>query len=394
MASPRRASCPICASAGAGEILLRAQGAPSVQNRRYASTEAARAATRGSLDYRRCRSCGFVWNAAFEAERLDYRDYHIDQGHSPRFVAHMQDVAQRLVARLDERAEVRLVEVGAGRGRFLSALLDQIGDRLDSACAYEPSGALEVHDPRVEVRTRFFDQAAATAHTNVQLVVSRHVIEHVPAPLAFVSALRDAVVRGGWVVLETPNLDRMYEDELFHDFCYEHCNFFDPTTLDACMRAAGLEDVSVEPCFDGEYLLGFGRRGEGSAPWAPPHALKSHTTDFEAARSRWRSRVQRLPKPLVVWGAAGKGGMFAFFVDPEAELIDAFIDIDPHKWGSFVPATGHPIHGPSAIESLEVASVLVANPSYLAETRDYCRTRRPQARVWAIEARDEAVHDA
>jgi len=71
---------------------------PVHQNLLYPTQEAAVAAQRGELDMRGCRQCGFVFNAAFDAELLEYGpEYENSQHHSAAFAEHLDAMVERIV---------------------------------------------------------------------------------------------------------------------------------------------------------------------------------------------------------------------------------------------------------------------------------------------------------
>jgi hypothetical protein len=47
--------------------------------------------------------------------------------------------------------------------------------------------------------------------------------------------------------------------------------------------------------------------------------------------------------------------------------VGGVVDINPHKHGRFMPATGHPIWAPQALERYRPDLVIAMNPIYLAE---------------------------
>jgi hypothetical protein len=70
---------------------------------------------------------------------------------------------------------------------------------------------------------------------------------------------------------------------------------------------------------------------------------------------------------VAIWGAGAKGVTFAGLVDPEAELIDCVVDLNPRKQGCFIPGTGHPIVGPDELASRGVSTAVLMNPNYRRE---------------------------
>ncbi len=93
-----------------------------------------------------------------------------------------------------------------------------------------------------------------------------------------------------------------------------------------------------------------------------------------AARQRvdvasWRERIAELSasgaKP-VLWGAGSRGVQFLTFADPEKRLA-AVVDVNPRKWGRFLPVTAHQVQSPEALTELAPAAVIITNPAYRDE---------------------------
>ena len=115
------APCPICTTARPAQFLNR-RGVPVHQNLLYDTPGAARKATRGDLDMRLCGRCGFVFNAAFDPDLLEYGPaYENTQNHSPAFDTYTDELVEHLV-RTGVRSG-RVVEVGCGKVAFLTKLL-------------------------------------------------------------------------------------------------------------------------------------------------------------------------------------------------------------------------------------------------------------------------------
>src|SRR5688572_9433684 len=67
--------CPLCESRNT-EVFLRRAGVPVHQNQLASTEQAARAVPRGDIFMTVCKSCGFVFNAEFDPQRLDYGSHY------------------------------------------------------------------------------------------------------------------------------------------------------------------------------------------------------------------------------------------------------------------------------------------------------------------------------
>jgi SAM-dependent methyltransferase len=376
-AAARLGACPLCGGAPAVPFLTRA-AVPVAQNQPAATADAARAMPRGRLDMIACPGCGFVFNRAFDPGLLSYGPgYDNTQALSPRFAAHLDALARHLVERCGVRG-ARIVEIGCGRGDFLRRLVawpgaGNTGLGLDPAHA----GPETAEAGRLRFARRRFGEADEDARADV--ILCRHVIEHLPDPLGFLRALRAALAGtpGARLFFETPSVAWTLRRRVLWDFFYEHCSLFTEASLARAFAQAGFAVRTVRHVFAGQYLwleaapaeptTGVGDAGGDAGAVA---ALAAACGAAErAARDRWPARLAALAArgPVAAWGAGAKGVTFAALADPEATRGLVLADINPAKQGRFVPGTGHPILAPEALAARGVRQVLLMNPAYRAE---------------------------
>src|SRR5688572_2967043 len=106
--------CPVCDACDASPV-YQAAGQPVLLNELFPTRVAALRAPRIDLDFRGCRCCGFVWNAAFDPEAIEYLPGYInDQSQSPRFRSHLAGVIDQC-ARAIESVDGCILEIGCGQ---------------------------------------------------------------------------------------------------------------------------------------------------------------------------------------------------------------------------------------------------------------------------------------
>lgn len=352
---------------------------PVHQNLLCPTVAAARGIRRGMLDMRVCPGCGFVFNAAFDPGLLDYGPgYENSQDHSPAFRSHVDALVEHLVTARGVR-NGRVVEVGCGQGRFLTRLLSHPDNRSEGV-GFDPAYVGPESVGRARFVRDFYGPATAVA---ADVVVCRHVIEHVPDPLTLLRTIRAAAGGHGptRLFLETPCVEWVLRNRVVWDFFYEHCSLFTASSLAHALRRAGWVDVAVGHVFGGQYLWAEAvsasdvppdlpsPRTAGTEVWAEARAFAA----AEAAhRDRWHDLLSAWAArgPVYAWGAGAKGVTFCNLADPDAVWVAGVVDINPAKQGRFIPGTAHPIVGPSAAVAAGAVACLVLNPNYLAEVRD------------------------
>ena len=367
-------SCPVCGGDALEEFIHRERVVPH-QNTLMATRDAARTVSRGTLSLVVCRGCGFIHNQAFDPAIMDYgEDYDNAQTHSPAFRAYVDGMAKRLLEDHGPR-DCRIVEIGCGDGYFLRKLVED-ADRGNRGVGFDPSyrGPDRDEDGRARFERRFYD--ADCASLAADMVVCRHVIEHVPDPVAMLGSVR-AGLEGAphaRVFFETPCVDWIFAGDVIWDLFYEHCCYFTAASLTCAFQRAGFEVIGVDHVFSGQYLWLEARPAEAEiAPRLRPGATPDQARRMGAGEARLLRRLGDQIGALcgrsrtAIWGAEAKGVTLANLLDPEARLFDCIIDINPGKQGCFIAGTGHEIVAPEDAASRGVEAALLMNPNYRTE---------------------------
>ncbi|MCL4757110.1 MAG: methyltransferase domain-containing protein [Rhodocyclaceae bacterium] len=367
-------ACPVCGGEQLTEF-VRQSGVPVHQNLVMSTREAARSVVRGDLSMMVCHDCGFVFNGSFDLSRMAYGSgYDNTQSCSPYFEAYLNDLAESLTARFGVRGGT-IVEVGCGKGHFLRKLVSASPDQC-MGFGFDPSYVGPETDlgGRLRFSRSYYDSRCAEVPADI--VVCRHVIEHVPDPMALLRAVYSALRTSSHarVFFETPCVEWILRNQVVWDFFYEHCSLFSAQSLSTAFALAGFEVESVGHAFGGQYLWLEARVGEKtSVPVVARSEMlalaRAYETDEARMRSHWINRLRFLKAagPVALWGAGAKGVTIANLVDPDCTLIDCIVDINPNKQGCYLPGTGHPIIGPCQLDDAGVQSAILTNPNYRDE---------------------------
>lgn len=316
-----------------------------------------------------------MFNRTFEEARLAYGErYENAQDHSPAFAAHIGELAGRI--KLANARGGRIIEVGCGKGTFLRGLVADPASGY-TGVGFDPSytGPDIDLDGRLRFRRAFFE--SGSADEPVDVVICRHVIEHVARPIALLDAVRSAIgpSQHARVYFETPCVNWVMRNGVIWDIFYEHCSYFNAQSLRYAFERAGFAVDSVAHVFGGQYLwlearVANGRKGPLRREAGEVVALADA---FAAAHGAlvdgWKKKLADAARrgKVAAWGAGAKGVTFANLLDPDRAAIDCVIDLNPRKQGRFVPGTGHPIVGYRDIAARGIRSAVLMNPNYRAE---------------------------
>lgn len=368
--------CPVCGSKLATAFLFRGD-VPVHQNLVMIDELSARTMPRGDLDLAVCEECGFIFNRVFSLEKIMYgEDYDNTQSCSPVFDKYLNDLVRHMVLERDVR-DRRIVEVGCGKGVFLRKLVEFEGAG-NTGYGFDPSyiGEEVALNNRLNFERRYYDSSCTNVPADV--IVCRHVIEHVPAPLELLHSIKLALVNSptARIFFETPCVEWILRNHVIWDFFYEHCSYFTAQSLATAFQRAGFEVESVEHVFGGQYLwleATVSPAGAESDVLMEPRAVPALAREFarreEELKLLWTGLIRDLSarETIALWGAGAKGVTFANLVDPDKRWINCVVDLNPQKQGHYIPGTGHPIIGYPELASRGVTAAILMNPNYLDE---------------------------
>lgn len=226
------------------------------QNMVFKTYRDARDIARGNLDMSVCHHCGFVFNAAFDENKVSY-DEHYDntQCHSAHFLEHMDKMAQKALQDICKQG-MKIVEVGCGKGDFLKKLVADTASYDSRGYGFDPTyvGPDSVMDGRVQFEKTFYGSDCTAI--DADLVVSRHVIEHIKNPRDILNDVASGLKNAGnaRICFETPDVTWIFKNKVIWDFFYEHCSLFTPYSLSLAFDRCGLDPGKVETVFGDQYL--------------------------------------------------------------------------------------------------------------------------------------------
>lgn len=333
--------------------LFRAERLPVLQNRTFATRRDAVESPTGDVVLVQDSVSGLVYNAAFDPTRIAYGEhYQNEQACSGAFRGHLADVAR--ILEQHGACERQVLEIGCGKGFFLEYLLDR-GVRI---VGVDP--AYEGTNPNV-LKTHF----APGLGISGDLVVLRHVLEHIPNPASFLAMIADANRGRGAIYIEVPCFDWICERRAWFDIFYEHVNYFRLSDFGR-MFGRVLDSGRV---FGGQYIYVVADLSTVQVPRADNGAAVT-APDFHHVREACFARVRdNAPRGSAIWGGASKGVIFSIYMQRAGLPVNAVIDINPAKQGRYLPISGVEVLSPElgCAQLRDGDTVFVMNSNYMDE---------------------------
>jgi methylation protein EvaC len=392
----RLKQCRLC---GAGPLeLLHTFGQQPVAGYLEVNAQQARSAPRLELALSICLRCGLVQQAADDSLPLlmskVYAHYQPTYGMSASVSTYLAEWARQAVADAELSKGEAVVEVGSNDG----ALLALLGASGFIATGFEPSLNLAQAsaDKGLEVRQSLFGTDAAlrfiAERGPVQLVVTRHTLEHAADPRDFLRGIATILEPGGCAAIEVPDLRLQLEGNQFQSMTFQHTSIFSVRSLSAGLVDAGLSPQAVRFVnMDGGSMVITARKlAVGSAvPRQPDGALREehdesaelrrYFTSVTAFCARTRELLSELKAQgarVIGYGAGSKGQAMINIIGLSAEELPMVIDDTPGNAGKFIPGTANEVVASSDPRARSADVILITAPTHAREIVDKERQRR------------------
>lgn len=315
------------------------------------------AADRGvTLALHQCCGCGTVQLAT---EPVPYwRDVIRAAGISAEMRAYRLDQFGRWVGQHGLTGR-KVLEVGCGRGEYLSLLRDAGADA--TGIEHLPASVAACRDAGLRVTEGFIDGAdTRLADGPFDGFAILNFLEHIPAAHLTLRGIVANLEPGAIGLVEVPDFDMILRMRLFAEFVPDHLYYFTRQSLTHLLEGNGLEVLECSSEWHG-YVLSATVRKRTPLDLSP---LQNAQADSQASFNAFLDRFAT--GRVAIWGA-GHQALALISLLGIAPRIRYVLDSAPFKQGCFTPATHLPIVAPERLDEGEVDAVIVLAASYSEE---------------------------
>ncbi len=316
------------------------------------------------MNFRACSFCGHVFNIDFDYDLIPYQgDSNMMFNRGELWMKHLNAMIDVLVRDYDAAGKT-LVDIGCGDGLFFQLLTER---RLGCRCiGYEPG--IEAETARkngLVVERDYFVPERDLEKTRPDVLVCRHVIEHMDDPRSFLRSIVYWCNRHELFptfMVEVPRIDRAVAQSRITDFLYEHVSNFTDRSFRAVFESTGYEICDLRPFYGDEVLVAVVRPQKLAHLNEIQIASKKFYDDVGLQSVRVREQLEalrRAGKKVAFWGAASKGAAFLNAFGIDAANFPIVVDSDLNKVGRFVPGAGQEIRSPDYLIERPVDVVVI-----------------------------------
>jgi len=325
---------------------------------------------RYALDFMRCLRCGHIYNQSFQYQQVPYTNNpNLMYNASQIWQQHLERLCQRLLAILPSDPVV--IEIGCGQGGFLHLLASYF--QTGHFIGFDPNGQFVSRDPRLSFRAELFEPARDLPAYQPDLILSRHVLEHLMNPLAFIQKL---AFFSSWhhiypyLFFEVPCVDRLLQYGRLEDLYYEHNSHFTTHSFQTMLNSLDCKIQFIERGYNEEVIFGLLQLEPMPQCAQRVQATRQFRRIVSQAQTQVPQQLQTMiaaGQKVVIWGGTGKGAAFIQHFELTSESFELrVIDSDPEKVHSYVPGTTYQIQAKEVLFQ-EPADVILIPSQWRAE---------------------------
>ena len=305
-----------------------------------------------------CRPCFHIVNTTYVSNAVEniYTDanYITKKSISTAMSTNLKDIVDFIEANLN-LASNELLEIGSGSGEIANYFQNQMVVTTVDPCVDS------YNNPNITHYSEFFNKdVVSKINKKFDIIIARHVIEHVINPVEFLKLCQSVLTDNGVIYIEVPNLNDIISIERLTDFFNDHIQYFSNSSLSKAGSIANLTSVNSRLFLNSAHL-GMVFKNSNFDILIRLDCAKLKVTNVLAA-------IDNVDN-FIIYGAGAHAVTFASLLSTEQKnKILSVVDKDGNKSGKFLPGTQVPISTPT-----NFSASLIVNTSvlYAAEVEKY-----------------------
>ncbi|HQS52159.1 MAG TPA: class I SAM-dependent methyltransferase [Daejeonella sp.] len=298
-----------------------------------------------SAEFLWCDNCRHI--SIQKGDQIDFdENYNNEQSSSGVANDHFTRIVSDLETVIPDK-NARIIEIGCGRGDLLKLLQHKGYKNLQG---YDP-----VAEENSSIISNGYWSGSETADTD--LVILRHTLEEIPYLDQFLQKISDSLSPSARVYCEITNASRIVTQKDAFSIYPECSNIFSSISLSTLFQRFDIEPELIHSYFDGAWLGFWGRK---ITPFPRP-------IEWTKLLDSISDKINALPRPVVLWGAGGRGGNILSFCQLDTSMLAQVVDLNSFKQGKCIPPFGQQVISPQELDTIAPQTVLIVSNKYKNE---------------------------
>lgn len=341
----------------------------------------------GTMHLSHCSECDFVYNDQFVQDHMNYSEsYEETQGYSNTFKAFRTKQIEHLTSMYDLYNKT-IVEIGCGKGEFLCEICHRGNN---TGFGFDPTFDSSRINSSIFNTVHFIKDYFKPEYNipKADFVACIMTLEHIKNPQRFLMQMLNDIPSTQETIyfIQVPNFSNILLTNAFWDIYYEHCSYFTSSSLKYLFELCDLECKEINEVYDNQYITIVGRKKEAFCEddYGSPHRKNKKVSnrqksislkDMTSQINRWNNVLHKYKEQnlrVVIWGGGSKAVSFLNSLShSSSKSVEFVVDINPHKWGSYIAHTGQKIISPNDLTTYAPDKIIIMNPIYQEEIENY-----------------------
>ena len=328
-----------------------------------------------------CHSCSMVQIDHTVPKELMFVDHSYMSGTTKSLKQHFESVGKMIFERYDMTG-TRILDIGGNDGTFLEYFNDQGVQVLNVESAHRQ--ATESQNKNIETMHEFFNLETAKTifaeYGTMRVIHGSGVLFHLEELHSVFEGIEILLDENGVLIAEFIYLPGMVANCAYDQIYHEHLLYYSLFSLQKLLGQFGLEifDSALVKIHGGSCVAHIARKGK----YEPSHAFKSmlhaeisdrmETVGVYQAFGKKSLQQREIMQSTIAdlksanqrihaLGAPVKGSTIINFCDLSNNEIECAVEINPYKFGTYVPGTLIPVLDEHKVEPPDVYLLLAWN---------------------------------
>ena len=323
-----------------------------------------------------CRCCGAVFNRCFDEARMRaaYRSesYVVKRVLDGQMSTSLAHVAARIGAYLNR--DFRVLEVGSGDGKLAVTLAGRCREMITVDPSYA-SLSCEGRADNMRHYNDYFNAEFCRDIGEVDVVVARHIFEHLTHPMDFLELVGQTLADSGILYVEVPNLEEIVDASRYYDIFNDHVGYYSRATLSRIAARAGFDERECISLFSDQHI-GLFLAGGKASPSCCGRAEAYDLACFTGRSQEVNALIHDRTGGVAIYGAGAHGVTMWSHLDEQARgKVICYLDGDTSKAQLFLQGTDKQVCHPSEIELNDFDAIVLAVALYEPEVSEMLSRR-------------------